>query len=125
MAYVFNLPKDITDLIYSFRDVNNWNGDKYRCTALGALFKSGQLEIIREPAAPHFQYWRGVIYQIHDHQDAYGDPPNITIWERVRASAYCYEEAACILLRGQTVWLRDDVVLTLSARIHLQLNEGP
>ena len=124
MAYAFGLPRDVTDLIYSFRDPRNWNGDKYRSTPLGALFKSGQLEIIREPAAPCFQYWRGNIYELHDHQDDY-EAPNITVWEMVCGSAFCYEEAACIWLRGQTVWLRGDAVLTRSARIHLQLNAGP
>ena len=30
MAYAFGFPPDVTNLIYSFRDKNNWNGDKYR-----------------------------------------------------------------------------------------------
>ena len=77
MAYVFGLPRDVTDLIYSFRDPLNWNGDKYRSTPLGALFKSGHLEIIREPLAPYFQYWRGVIYQIEDFPDDFLTRPTL------------------------------------------------
>ena len=125
MAYVFGLPRDVTDLIYSFRDPLNWNGDKYRSTPLGALFKSGHLEIIREPLAPYFQYWRGVIYQIEDFPDDFFDPPNITVWERVRGSAFCHAEFTSVLSRANTVWLRDDVVLTISARIRLNLNADP
>jgi hypothetical protein len=30
MAYAFGFPPDVTNLIYSFRDKTNWNGDKYR-----------------------------------------------------------------------------------------------
>ena len=108
MAYVFCLPRDVTDVIYSFRCPRNWNGDKYRTTPLGALFKSGHLGITREPAAPYFQYWEGVIYQIDDYPNDY-IPPNITVWERRSESAFCYLEASC-------VWLRR------SACTYLQLN---
>ena len=99
MAYAFGLPRDVTDLIYSFRDPRNWNGDKYRSTPLGALFKSGQLEIIREPAAPYFQYWEGVIYQIDAYPTDYMAPPNITVWAKMPESDFCYLEASCVWLR--------------------------
>ena len=110
MAYVFGLPRDVTDLIYRFRDPLNWNGDKYRSTPLGALFKSGHLDIVREPAAPYFQYFRGEICRIDDY--FFLESPNITVWERMRSSFFCYTDVAC-------VWLRDADVFTKSASILL------
>ena len=112
MAYIFGLPSDVTDLIYSFRDPLNWNGDKYRTTPLGALFKSGHFEIVREPAAPYFQYFRGEISRIDDHDHFFLELPNITIWERMRSSFFCYTDVAC-------VWLRDADVFTKSASVIL------
>ena len=38
MAYALGFPKDITKLIYSMRDPNNWNGDKFKSTPVGRLF---------------------------------------------------------------------------------------
>jgi hypothetical protein len=110
MAYVFALPKDVTDLIYAFRDPLSWNGDKHRTTPLGRLFKDSDLQVAREPWALYFLSCRGVIYKVES--AGYDqEPPNITIWERVRSSKYCYIEAACI-------WLTDDVCsYTESARV--------
>ena len=97
MAYVFGLPRDVTDLIYSFRDPLSWNGDKHRATPLGRLFKNDDLQITRSPVAPFYQYWRDAIYLV----EAPGydsEPPNITIWERVPSSKCCYTDAACVWL---------------------------
>ena len=112
MAYVFALPKDVTDLIYAFRDPLSWNGDKHRATPLGRVFKDNDLQITRELGAPYFQYWRGEIYKVES-AEFDPEPPNITIWERVRSSKYCYTDAACI-------WLTDGVCsYTESARVYL------
>jgi hypothetical protein len=97
MAYVFGLPHDVTALIYAFRDPLSWNGDKHRTTPLGRLFKDDDLQIERAPRAPYFQYWRGKIYRVES-ADYIQEPPNITIWERLRFSKCCYVEAACIWL---------------------------
>ena len=100
MAYVFALPKDVTDLIYAFRDPLSWNGDKHCTTPLGRLFKDSDLQVIREPSAPFFISSRGVIYKVKfDEYAGYEqEHPTITVWERRRASKYCYREAACICL---------------------------
>ena len=111
MAYVFGLPSDVTDLIYSFRDPLSWNGDKHRSTPLGTLFKSGHYEIIREPAAPFFQYWQGEIFQVDDYPNELAERPNITVWERVRSSPFCTIEAACVWLRDPDVHTRSAIIL--------------
>ena len=104
MAYVFAMPKDVTTLIYSFRDPLSWNGDKHRITPLGRLFRDGDLDIERTPGAPYFQVVAGEICRmeptVFDQE-----PPNITVWELIRSSRYCYTESACI-------WLTDDALHT-------------
>ena len=81
MAYALGFPKDITDQIYDFRDPKNWNGDKYKTTPLGALFKTGELLIVRRPSAPYFQYWKGEIYKVEDCMPD-GSQSNLVVWQR-------------------------------------------
>jgi hypothetical protein len=111
MAYCLGMPRDVTALIYDFRDPLSWNGDRHRTTPLGRLFKDSDLQVEREPWAPYFQSWRGEIYKVES-ADFDQERPNLTIWERIRSSKYCYTDVACI-------WLTDGVCsYTESARVY-------
>lgn len=117
MAYALGFPKDVTGLLYSMRDKNNWNRDKYQSTPLGKLltwpglphgvvdpgsFPRCGLEIDPEP--PTF-VGRGQVEGVE--AEVYtmswvSHYPNVCVRQQDPDYPWCYDEV--VVLRLSACW---------------------
>ncbi len=118
MAYALGFSKDVTALIYSMRDKNNWNADKNRSTPLGRLFTWPHLRpqyilepdswpqciLGRDPEPPCF-VGRGQEKGVHAevYERSWVSPfDNTSVYKVDPEYSSCYDEVA--VLRLETCW---------------------
>ncbi len=109
MAYALGFPKDVTELLYSMRDPNSWNGDKNRSTPLGKLFSWKGFEqdvpvsfprcsIERDPLAPRFVgrgQEEGVDAKVYTR--SWASPyDNVCLYQQDLAFPWCFDEVAVL-----------------------------